>query len=667
MQTTRNDTLRMKLLEGLATMYGETNPDSSYYYAEQWSIASGKLGFRLSEAFALNGMGYALMNKGNYPRALQVFLMAVQIAEDSRSEAKIPPEKYLPALGSNAAHHTPTLIRLQTLAWVHANMGNLYENARDTKKQMFHYSEALRLAEQSGTPQIAGVSSIALARLFLNLKKVDAALIHAKKAFEISKQPEFFNYSGTVFLNLGRVYLAMGDKKQALDYIREAIVVSGQEHYFRGIIAGNLLLSDISVQDNRIDSGFYFVEKALRLAEQLNSPDLLLRCYTALAGLYKSGRNNDSTVKYQGLIIKMKDSLFNSKQAQQFQNIDSDAEKRQREIETAKKDYQDRLQKYVLISGLVVFLFAAIVLWRNNQNKQRAYTLLTKQKRETDLQKVKVEKALDELRSTQAQLIQREKMASLGELTAGVAHEIQNPLNFVNNFSDVNRELLSELTNEIENGNYSEVKKIAKNLTDNEDKINHHGRRADAIVKGMLQHSRTSTGQKELIDINKLVDEYLRLSYHGFQAKDPLDSANKSFNAVPITIGMKTEFDDRVGKINIIPQDIGRVMLNLINNAFYAVNEKRNQNLNGYEPGVIISTTKQDGKIQIKVKDNGNGIPQNIVDKIFQPFFTTKPTGQGTGLSLSLAYDIVKAHGGEIKVNTKEEEGSEFIILLPVS
>ena len=285
--------------------------------------------------------------------------------------------------------------------------------------------------------------------------------------------------------------------------------------------------------------------------------------------------------------------------------------------------------------------------WRNSKHRKQANLLLQQQKE-------KVETTLSELRSTQSQLIQSEKMASLGELTAGIAHEIQNPLNFVNNFSDVNTELVDEAKLEMDKGNLDEVKTILNDIKDNEQKINHHGKRADAIVKGMLQHSRTSSGQKELTDINALADEYLRLAYHGLRAKD------KSLN-----VTTKTEFDDNIDKVSIIPQDIGRVILNLINNAFYAVDEKKKQNLNGYEPIVSLSTKKNNGKVEIKVSDNGNGIPQKVLDKIFQPFFTTKPTGQGTGLGLSLSYDIVKAHGGELKVETKVGEGSEFIIELP--
>jgi len=267
-----------------------------------------------------------------------------------------------------------------------------------------------------------------------------------------------------------------------------------------------------------------------------------------------------------------------------------------------------------------------------------------------------LQKTLDELKATQAQLIQSEKMASLGELTAGIAHEIQNPLNFVNNFSEVCNELIDEMTEQLEKGNAEEAKAIANEVKMSLDKINLHGKRADGIVKSMLQHSRTSNNKKEPTDINVLADEYLRLAYHGLRAKD------KSFNAA-----IKTDYDENIGLVKIISQDIGRVILNLITNAFYAVMEKKKLQPEGYEPTVTVSTKKIDNKIIVEVKDNGTGISQKAIDKIFQPFFTTKPTGQGTGLGLSLSYDIVtKGHGGEIKVETKEGESTGFSVILPV-
>ncbi|MCO5286161.1 MAG: ATP-binding protein [Chitinophagaceae bacterium] len=321
---------------------------------------------------------------------------------------------------------------------------------------------------------------------------------------------------------------------------------------------------------------------------------------------------------------------------------------------------------YIMYALLFVAFVRGFINYRSRNLKRRNQLLERKVSQRTD----ELKHSLDNLKSTQSQLIQSEKMASLGELTAGIAHEIQNPLNFVNNFSDINTELIGEADQEIDKGNVAEVKDILNDIRANEEKINHHGKRADAIVKGMLQHSRTSTGQKEPTDINALCDEYLRLAYHGMRAKD------KSFNCT-----MKTEFDPMLPKINVVPQDIGRVILNLINNAFYAC-ERKNlegfENLQGltpYLPSVTVSTKSLGDKVEISVKDNGNGIPEKIKDKIFQPFFTTKPTGQGTGLGLSLSYDIVKAHGGEIRVETREVEarpddtagrGTEFVVMLPV-
>ncbi len=278
-------------------------------------------------------------------------------------------------------------------------------------------------------------------------------------------------------------------------------------------------------------------------------------------------------------------------------------------------------------------------------------------------QRNELQEALTELRNTQTQLIHSEKMASLGELTAGIAHEIQNPLNFVNNFSDVNVELIDEMKNELSAGNTTEAISIAEDIKENQQKITHHGKRADAIVKGMLQHSRKSSGQTEPADINVIADEYLRLSYHGLRAKD------KTFNAT-----MQTNFDSNIGKINTLPQDIGRVLLNLFTNAFYAVNEKKKLEsetvLPGqatYEPVVSVSTKKINDVIEIRVRDNGMGIPNKVMDKLYQPFFTTKPTGEGTGLGLSISYDIIKALGGEIIAKTKEGEYAEFTVQLPAA
>lgn len=364
-------------------------------------------------------------------------------------------------------------------------------------------------------------------------------------------------------------------------------------------------------------------------------------------------------------------------------------------VKTVSNSFYKNIETYFDIAfAIAVTWMVAMLVKSNKQNKalekERKRTLEEEERSKfIEAQKVQLEKVvaertaeitqqknelqhtLTELKTTQNQLIHSEKMASLGELTAGIAHEIQNPLNFVNNFSEINFELIEEMKAEIAAGNTGEAIAIAENIKDNEKKIIHHGRRADGIVKGMLQHSRSSNGQKEPTDINALADEYLRLSYHGLRAKD------KSFNAT-----METNFDENLGKINVIPQDVGRAFLNLFTNAFYAVAEKKklrekegDTSATSYIPKVIVCTRKINpapgdppgrGKVEIRVKDNGMGISEKALDKIFQPFFTTKPTGQGTGLGLSLSYDIIKqGHGGEIRAETKEGEYAEFIIDLP--
>ena len=358
---------------------------------------------------------------------------------------------------------------------------------------------------------------------------------------------------------------------------------------------------------------------------------------------------------YLKLSTTLNDELFGQDKVFALQKTLSDVQQQQQETEKREIAFKNKIRFYLLLAGLGIILGIALLLYYNNKKEKKA--------------KLVLENTLKKLKSTQAQLIQSEKMASLGELTAGIAHEIQNPLNFVNNFSELSSELIEEMNLEIEKGQTEEVKAIAGDLKQNLEKINHHGKRASDIVKGMLEHSRKSTGEKTLTDINALCDEYLRLVYHGFKAKD------KSFNADFDLIA-----DENLPKVNIIPQDMGRVILNLINNAFWAVKAKsesqkskvesekseREKSVDAFKPKVTIYTQLiANSHMLIAVKDNGNGIPQENIDKIFQPFFTTKPTGQGTGLGLSLSYDIVKAHGGELKVETKEGEGSTFIIQIP--
>jgi signal transduction histidine kinase len=653
---TQNDTIKLVRLRTIARIYAELNPDSSYHYAEASLALARKLHLKLDEGGALSEIGYSYQNRGNYPRSLQFHLSAIVILEDPKSEENVLVGKFS---GDDEIMYRaagPHLQRLATLAFSEQNLGVLYANSNNYEKAWYYHLLARQKAEESGNVMVQSIVDLTINRIYLNLKKNDSALISIQRSYEEVMRSGYKRYLGSVLLNTGRTYAALGNISLANEYYRKSLVASAEQGYFRGIVASNLLLADYFAGAGKKDSAFLHIKDGLSTALYLNSPDLLLRSYSALSRYYQSIGNNDSTVKYQALIIKISENLFNAKQAQQFQNIDFDEQQRHQQVETAKKDLRAKWRMYALLAGLSIILLIAVLLWRNSRQRRKANLLLTRQK-------TKLESTLLSLKETQKQLIQSEKMASLGELTAGIAHEIQNPLNFVNNFSDVNRELVDELRSELAAGNVQSAVEIAANIRDNEEKINHHGKRADAIVKGMLQHSGTGSGQKELTDINSLTNEYIRLTYHGLRAKD------KAFNAK-----IETDFDTSlsadgagIGKINVIPQDIGRVVLNLINNAFYAVSEKVKQNIHGYEPTVTVRTKRINDKVEIKVKDNGNGVPEKILDKIFQPFFTTKPTGQGTGLGLSLSYDIVKAHGGEIKVETTEGKGSEFIIQLPVS
>ncbi len=397
-----------------------------------------------------------------------------------------------------------------------------------------------------------------------------------------------------------------------------------------------------------------YFEKSLQAFKDADQFDENIgEIYSDLSTSYEKTGAFDKALSNFKNYSKIKDSVRTKENIQKAteltMNYEFEKKEQARQIEQKNKDAAARSRQLALSIGLGLTLLLAFVAYRALRIKQKGNSRLR-------LQKEEIQSTLTQLENTQSQLIQAEKMASLGELTAGIAHEIQNPLNFVNNFSEVSNELVDEMKEELSKGNYDEAEQIADDVKQNLEKINHHGKRADTIVKGMLLHSRSSSGTKEPTDINALADEYLRLAYHGLRAKD------KSFNAT-----MNTNFEPSLKKINVIPQDIGRVILNLITNAFYAVTERKQQADSDYEPTVTVSTLRNgQGKVLIKVSDNGNGIPESVKNKIFQPFFTTKPTGKGTGLGLSLSYDIVKAHGGELLVESKEGEGTEFLFSLPI-
>ena len=523
-----------------------------------------------------------------------------------------------------------------TIGWCHILITNSSRDIGD-------YNKAIKFSDKNDY-QILG-------SIYEEWNRLDSALFYLQKA----------SPSSYVFLMLGHTYSKLDSNKLAFGNYQKSISENINRNNLKDITDAYIGLAKLYEKEGKLDSCIYYAKKGYQIAQKASFSKWVFQTSVLLSGIYEK-TNISESLNYLKLAMAAKDSMINLQKMSQYYSSEFSEDMRQQKLqqtlEQSQLKYKNRLKLYILFSGLLILLMVAVGLWRRNIYRKKSISLLQKQKEE-------IQSTLTQLKSTQAQLIQSEKMASLGELTAGIAHEIQNPLNFVNNFSEVNKEMLEELKAErlkpkaerdddLQND-------LINNVIANEEKINHHGKRADAIVKGMLQHSQKSSGQKEQTDINALCDEYLRLSYHGLRAKD------KSFNT-----DFKTEFDNSIGKINIIPQDIGRVLLNLFNNAFYTVTEKNAQHIEGYEPTVSVSTKLLNfplgdgGKVEIKVADNGNGIPQKVLDKIFQPFFTTKPTGQGTGLGLSLSYDIIKAHGGEIKVETKEGVGTIFIIRLSV-
>ncbi|MEP6684934.1 MAG: ATP-binding protein [Parafilimonas sp.] len=522
-----------------------------------------------------------------------------------------------------------------------------YYAAGDENKTIYYDKKTLELSLQLNDDYELALAYNNLSSDYSEYGFSDSGFVFGQKAIAIAR-----NLNDPIILcrttsTFGESYLSQKKYDEAIPYLRESFLIA--KDYSR--LDACFVLNDFSkiyYEKKQFDSAKYYATLAIPFCLKGKFDRLLLRSYQNIYLAYENIGPLDSSFKYFKLFVSTKDTIYSADKVKQLQAIDIREQNRQQLIEQEKLQYKNKVRLYALLGGLLVIIIIALILYRNNLQRKKANNVLHKQKE-------KIENTLHELKSTQQQLIQSEKMASLGELTAGIAHEIQNPLNFVNNFSEVNKEMLVELNDEIEKGNFDDAKAIAKDVIANEEKINHHGKRADAIVKGMLQHSRKNSGQKEPTDINALCDEYLRLSYHGLRAKD------KNFNA-----DFKIDFDETIGKINIVPQDIGRVLLNLVNNAFYAVNEKIKAADKNYQPTVSIQTKKINDKVEIRVEDNGNGIPQNIIDKIFQPFFTTKPTGQGTGLGLSLAYDIItKEHNGTIKVESKENVGSTFTIQLP--
>lgn len=611
---------RVVILEGLSFAYVSTSPEIALQYANEGLELAQKNNYLAGEALCLNALGNVFFSVGDYAKALEMYNRNLEIKEQIK----------------------------QSPAVTYFNMANVYTEQQDHRHALDYIFKTKKADEENKDTSGILFDMYSLSCVYLRLNDYDSAIYYGQQAESLAKYLQDKNLVGAIHNNFGEIYRTQNNLSLATKYFQTSIP------YAEAITDNEVLganysgLAKIYNQQGKTDSAIFFTKKALSIAQEGSFLKQVFENSGLLSELFKNKKQFDSAFKYQELNVAMKDSVYNVENLKKIQNYKLLEQQKQQAIETAAMKTKSQVKLYSVIFILIILLVITVFLWRNNKERKKDYAAL-------ELQKAKTDHAYKELKSTQAQLVQSEKMASLGELTAGIAHEIQNPLNFVNNFSEVNNELLKEL--EVEKVKHERDEQLEEDILNdirrNNEKISHHGKRAEAIVKGMLQHSQSSGGQKELTDINTIAEEYLHLAYRGFQAKE------KSLQA-----SLHADLDKTIGRISIVPQDIGRVLLNIYNNAFYAVYEKQKTAGKEFLPTVTVKTKKRYGKTEIRIADNGNGMPPTMLDKIFQPFYTTKPTGQGTGLGLSLAYDIVKAHGGELNAESQENEGATFIILI---
>ncbi len=580
--------------------------------------------------YSITMTGHCYFDKGDYQRAYQIGTEALKQAEklntpSPKGDAMVRlADLYLGAgLPGIALDYLHGIFNMDSLRLepVHKNLnGYIWVallRAGDAYLKLGELDSAVLISKMISESDPDGDNKLFYGRLYAVHHQYDKALNCFTKGFDQENKSDHTIGVARLANELGRTYLMLHDFDSALVYANVALQRAGNMHALLEMRNAAGTLNDIYVQTKDYARVYRYSQ------------------------LYKSLNDSLAPEEYKQklALVEINNELDHQKQQALLLNQDIEIK--------AQQLNREALIKKVFIAGILLLIIIAGIIFRSNKQKQKANILLSQQKEE-------VQSTLTELKSVQAQLIQSAKMASLGELTAGIAHEIQNPLNFVNNFSDLNTELIEEMKAEWQTGDKEKALVLANDIIGNEKIINQHGKRAEAIVKGMLQHSQNNIGTKEPVDLNSLIVEWLRLSYNGFATRD------KSFKTT-----IRTELDKNISMINMIPQDIGRLLLNLFNNAFYAVTEKKKLEGEGFEAVVQVSSKKTGEGVEITVKDNGGGVPAPIADKIFQPFFTTKPTGQGTGLGLSISYDIVKAHGGKLKLENREGEGAIFILYLP--
>ncbi len=632
------DTVKIDLLFQLAVANQFANPNKTVEYFNQALPLARKINDKYRTMGCLITLGFTYTHIGEPVKAIEMFQEVLRYAEETKSD----PTMALAFIGIN-----------------YEAQGDLANGLEYARRAFLMYEESIKnksspIIDERG--YVAGPLQLGI--IFEKMGQLDSAMHYAKMSYDrISERgkDDGMSYFYCQICNLfGSIYIRLNQSEDALRFYNLALNKAVEVNFQPSLQESQIGLANFYFTKNQLDSVIHYATQAYEGATKIKGFEVMKTSTRLLRMAYEKKGLYSKALYYSDLSIAARDSVSGAEKVRDVLNIAHKEERRQQimqqKIEAENAAFQSKIKIYSLLAILVGAFLLATFLYRNNRQKQIANALLHNQKEE-------IQSTLSQLKATQAQLIQSEKLASLGELTAGIAHEIQNPLNFVNNFSELSVDLVKDLKEELKRPDKDEtyIDELFDDLSQNQEKINHHGKRASSIVKGMLEHSRASTGIRELTDINKLADEYLRLAYHGLRAKD--NSFNADFELI---------IDENLPKIEVIPQDMGRVLLNLINNAFYAVSQRRAAMLTAqteYDPSVLVTTQHIDNQIIIKVKDNGIGMSEAVKAKVFQPFFTTKPTGQGTGLGLSLAYDIVtKGHGGTLEVESTEGVGSEFII-----
>ncbi len=610
------DTVRVLLLCQLSDQVWTQRTDSAAVYANQALALARGIGFRRGEGEALNRLGAAL-RESNLSKALELFQQSLRIAEDL---------------------HDRNLVA-QNLR----SIGIIYVYLRDQREGLAYYFRALCIGQELHNQRrvVIDLSNIGLAYDLFN--QLDSARLYQEQALALAHQ--LHTPTNYILYGLGNVARKEGHFAQARAYYRASIAESKVVHHLRSSNFSYVGLATLYQQMGQRDSSIYYARLGCDAARTNGFLRGVLNASTLLTTDFKAQGNADSALKYQSLMLVMQDTLFGQEKVMRLQSLNYREQQREQQAATRQATLKARYRTYALVAGLLALLALAVLLGRHARQQKRA--------------KEALQQSLAELKTAQDQLVQREKMAFLGELTAGIAHELQNPLNFVKNFAEVSTDLIDEISGGRPHiaGKSSLEREILAGLKQNLQEISQHGQRATSIIKGMLEHSRNGARERETVQINALVESSLRLAYQGLQAKEKNHTAQ-----------LTTSYDPNLPAVTVVTQDMTRVLINLFTNAFYAVQQRQQQAAPGtYRPEVAVRTLAVPAGVQIRIGDNGTGMSEAVKAKIFRPFFTTKPMGEGTGLGLSLSHDIVTTgHRGTLEVESTPGQGTEFILTLPV-